>query len=477
MNYDRDFAMLIDGKLEAGSARFDVINPANEQVIGSAPDATREDLDRAIAAARAAFPGWAATPIEQRKAALMAMGQAIMAAADPLKRLLTAEQGKPHAEAEGEVMGAGYWLMGAASLDLPVTINEDSDERYSETRRVPLGVVGAIAPWNFPLVLAMFKIGPCLLSGNTMVLKPSPFTPLATLKLGELVKDLLPPGVLNIISGGDELGPWMTSHPGFDKISFTGSTATGRRVMASAAPTLKRVTLELGGNDAAIVMPDVDVEKVAEELFWAAFRNNGQICIATKRMYVHRDVYEPLTAALVAYARTVMIGDGSEQGTQIGPINNAPQYRRVLELIQDAKDKGYTFLTGGEQSSAPGYFVPITILDNPPEDSRIVQEEQFGPVLPLLKFDDYEDVIARANATDYGLGGSVWGEDEDQAFAIAQRIASGTVWVNETQHLTPTAAFGGMKQSGVGVEGGVEGLLEYTSAQTLVRRKLSSSRA
>lgn len=477
MNYDRDFAMLIGGKLDVGSARFEVINPATEQVIGSAPDATREDLDRAIAAARAAFPGWAATPIEQRKAALVTMGQTIMAAADPLKRLLTAEQGKPHAEAEGEVMGAGFWLMGAASLDLPVTINEDSEERYSETRRVPLGVVGAIAPWNFPLVLAMFKIGPCLLAGNTMVLKPSPFTPLATLKLGELFRDLLPPGVLNIVSGGDELGPWMTSHPDFDKISFTGSTATGRRVMASAAPTLKRVTLELGGNDAAIVMPDVDVEKVAEELFWAAFRNNGQICIATKRMYVHRDIYEPLKAALVAYAKTVKIGDGSEQGTQIGPINNAPQYRRVLELIQDAKDKGYTFLTGGEESTAPGFFVPITILDNPPEDSRIVQEEQFGPVLPLLKFDNYEDAIARANASDYGLGGSVWGRDEDQAFAIAERIASGTVWVNETQHLTPTAAFGGMKQSGVGVEGGVEGLLEYTSAQTLVRRKLSSSRA
>lgn len=471
MNYDTDYAMLIDGKMDAGSARFDVVNPANEQVIGSAPDATQADLDRAIAAARKAFPGWAATLIEQRKAALMAMGQAIMANAEPLKRLLTSEQGKPHAESEGEVMGAGYWLMGAASLDLPVIVNEDSEERYSETRRVPLGVVGAIAPWNFPLILAMFKIGPALLAGNTMVLKPSPFTPLATLKLAELVKDMVPPGVLNIITGGDQLGPWMTSHPGFDKISFTGSTATGRRVMESAAPTLKRVTLELGGNDAAIVMPDVDVEKVAEELFWAAFRNNGQICIATKRMYVHRDIYEPLKDALVAYARTVKVGDGSEQGTQIGPINNAPQYRRVLDLIQDAKDKGYTFLTGGNPSDVPGYFVPITILDNPPEDSRIVQEEQFGPVLPLLKFDNYDDVIARANATEYGLGGSVWGNDEDKAFDLAQRIASGTVWVNETQHLTPTSAFGGKKQSGVGVEGGVDGLLEYTNAQTLVRRK------
>jgi aldehyde dehydrogenase (NAD+) len=306
-----------------------------------------------------------------------------------------------------------------------------------------------------------------------MVLKPSPFTPLTTLKFGEVVKDLLPPGVLNIVSGGDALGPWMTSHPGFDKISFTGSTATGRRVMESAAPTLKRVTLELGGNDAAIVMPDVDVEKVAEELFWAAFSNNGQICIATKRMYIHKDIYEELKGAIVAYAKTVKIGDGSEQGTQIGPINNEPQYRRVLDLIQDAKDKGYDFLIGGDAADVPGYFIPATILDNPPEDSRIVQEEQFGPVLPLLKFDDYEEVIARANATDYGLAGSVWGRDEDKALEIAQRIMSGTVWINETRHMSPTAAFGGMKQSGVGVEGGVEGLLEYSSAQTITRRKLA----
>ncbi len=471
MNFTGDYRMLIGGQLEPGSRSYEVRNPANEQVIANAPAATPEDLNRAVAAARAAFPSWAATPIAERKAALIAMGQAILAKVEELKRLLTAEQGKPYVEAETEVMGAGYWLMGAASLDLPLTINEDSAERYSETRRVPLGVVGAIAPWNFPLVLAMFKVGPALLAGNTLVLKPSPFTPLATLKFGELVKDILPPGVLNVVSGDNALGPLMTGHTGFDKISFTGSTATGKLVMESAASTLKRVTLELGGNDAAIVMPDVDVEAVAEQLFWAAFRNNGQICVATKRMYVHNDIYEPLRDALVAYAKGVVVGDGSEQGTQIGPINNGPQYHRVLELIQDAKDKGYTFLLGGEKTETPGYFVPVTIIDNPPEDSRIVQEEQFGPVLPLIRFNNFDEVIARANATDYGLGGSVWGNNVDKALEVAQRIASGTVWINETQHLSPTAAFGGMKQSGVGVEGGVEGLLEYTAAQTIVRRK------
>lgn len=471
MEFNDTYNMLIGGKLVAGSAKLDVLNPATEEVIASVPDATQADLDAAVAAARKAFPGWAATPIAERKVKLNALGDAIFANLDDFARLLTKEQGKPVAEAQAECMGAGFWLKAFTELDLPETVNEDSDERISITRHLPLGVVGAIAPWNFPMILAMFKVAPALLAGNAMVLKPSPFTPLSTLKFAELANEILPAGVLNVVTGGDNLGPWMTGHAGFDKISFTGSTATGRRVMASAAPTLKRVTLELGGNDPAIVMPDVDVEKIAEQLFWAAFSNNGQICIATKRMYIHKDVYEPLRDAIVAYAKTVKVGDGSEQGTQIGPINNKPQYERVLDLIQDAKDKGYKFLMGGEKADVPGYFVPITILDNPPEDARIVQEEQFGPVLPLIRFDDYDNVIARANATEYGLGGSVWSKDEEKAYELAQRIQSGTVWVNETQHLSPLAAFGGMKQSGVGVEGGLEGLLEYTNAQTLVRRK------
>ncbi|MCH7627638.1 MULTISPECIES: aldehyde dehydrogenase family protein [Novosphingobium] len=471
MEFNDTYKMLIGGELVSGSATLDVINPATEEVFATVPDATQADLDAAVAAAKKAFPGWAATPIAERKAKLVELANAIFGNIEGFARLLTKEQGKPGTEAQGEIMGAGYWLQAFTALDLPETVNEDSDERISITRHVPLGVVGAIAPWNFPMILAMFKVAPALLAGNTMVLKPSPFTPLCTLKFAELANEILPAGVLNVITGGDNLGPWMTGHPGFDKISFTGSTQTGRRVMASAAPTLKRVTLELGGNDAAIVMPDVDVEKIAEQLFWASFTNNGQICIATKRMYIHKDIYEPLRDAIVAYAKTVKVGDGSEQGTQIGPINNKPQYERVLDLIQDAKDQGYTFLMGGEKSDVPGYFIPITILDNPPENARIVQEEQFGPVLPLIQFDDYDDVIARANATDYGLGGSVWSKDEDKAFELAQRIQSGTVWVNETQHLSPLAAFGGMKQSGVGVEGGLEGLLEYTNAQTLVRRK------
>jgi aldehyde dehydrogenase (NAD+) len=269
----------------------------------------------------------------------------------------------------------------------------------------------------------------------------------------------------------------MTSHKGFDKISFTGSTATGRKVMESASASLKRVTLELGGNDPAIVLPDIDVEKTAQQLFWAAFGNSGQICIAAKRMYVHKDVYEPLKAALIEVAKSVKVGDGSEQGTQLGPINNKLQFQRVVSLIKDAQEKGYKFLTGGLPDNEKGYFVPVTILDNPPEDSRIVQEEQFGPVLPLIKFDDVSDVIQRANATEYGLGASVWSADTDKAFEIAQQIQAGTVWVNEAQHLSPLVGFAGHKQSGVGVENGIEGLLEYTNTQTITVKKAAPATA
>jgi aldehyde dehydrogenase (NAD+) len=471
MTNQASYTMTIGGQAVPGATSFDVLNPATGQVIGSAPDCTPEQLDAAVAAARKAFPAWSATPIEKRREALLGIAGVLGGNVEELKRLLTSEQGKPHEGAMGDILGGAYWCQATSTLQIPEKVVEESAERHGVTRHVPIGVVGAIAPWNFPIILAMFKVAPALLAGNTVVLKPSPFTPLTTLRMGELLRGVLPDGVLNIVTGGDSLGPWMTSHPGIDKISFTGSSATGRKVMASAAETLKRVTLELGGNDAAIVLPDVDVAEAAEKLFWAAFGNSGQICIATKRMYVHKDIYEPLKTAIVDYAKTVKMGDGAEQGTQLGPINNKLQYERVLDLIADSKAKGYKFLMGGEASPAPGYFVPITIIDNPPENSRIVQEEQFGPILPLLSFDTLEEAIDRANASPYGLGASIWTADEAKALDISSRIAAGTVWINETQHLSPLGAFGGHKQSGLGSEGALEGLLEYTNTQTVYIKK------
>jgi acyl-CoA reductase-like NAD-dependent aldehyde dehydrogenase len=471
MNFGTDYSMTIGGEAVFTVGTLLVLNPATEKEIARAPDCSREELDRAVAEARSAFPAWSATPFPVRQKLVAAIGTKIAEHADELKRLLTSEQGKPHDAAAGDVLGGARWCQATSTLELPVVVAEDNEQRRAEVRRVPIGVVGAIAPWNFPILLAMFKVAPALLAGNTVVLKPSPFTPLTTLKIGELLREVLPAGVFNVISGGDQLGPWLTSHPGVDKISFTGSTQTGRKVMASAAETLKRVTLELGGNDAAIVLPDIDVEAVAEQLFWAAFRNSGQVCIATKRLYVHRNVYEPLKEALAAYARTISMGDGSKQGIQLGPIQNRAQYERVLELIADAHSKGYTFLMGGERAETPGYFVPLTIIDNPPEDARIVQEEQFGPILPLMVVDSIEDAITRANASEYGLGASVWSADPDKALAVGKQLTAGTVWINESGYLSPFAPFGGHKQSGIGTEGALDGLLEYTNTQTIFVKK------
>lgn len=304
------------------------------------------------------------------------------------------------------------------------------------------------------------------------MLKPSPFTPLTTLRLAELIADAVPPGVVNIITGADSLGPLITSHPDINKITFTGSTATGKKIMEGASADLKRITLELGGNDASIVLPDADPKKVAEQLFWSSFTNAGQICVAAKRIYIHEDIYDELSTAIVEYAKAVKVGDGSEQGTGVGPIQNRKQYERVLELVQDAKDNGYKFLLGGDaDTSIPGYYMPITILDNPPEDARIVAEEQFGPVMPLMKFSTTEEVIQRANNSEYGLAGAVWTADTDEGVRVAEQLETGTVWVNEFLHLSPFAPFGGHKQSGFGAEYGKEGLKEFTYSQVITVKR------
>ena len=462
-----DFSMTIDGAGVTCAETIAVINPATESVVAHAPDCTREQLDAAVAAARRAFPAWRATPIDERRAAILKLGDILKENAADFARLFTLEQGRPLEGARMEIDYAAYWASLVAKMDIPVTINEDSEQRRSETRHVPHGVVAGIVPWNFPVNLAMWKIAPALLTGNTLILKPSPFTPLTMLKLAELAREHLPPGVFNVVSGGDQLGPWLTSHPGIDKISFTGSTATGKRVMESAAAGLKRVTLELGGNDAAIVLPDVDVDAVADKLFFSAFYNTGQICIATKRMYIHEDVYDRLAAALADRASKARVGDGLEQGSMFGPIQNRQQYERVKDLIADAKANNLTLLAGGDIPEGKGYFIPITIVDNPPEDSRVVQEEAFGPVLPLLKFADVDDVIKRANASEYGLGGSIWTSDPEAAVKVAERMETGTVWINESFYVMPWTPFAGHKQSGLGVENGKEGLLEFTVPQTI----------
>ncbi|MGJ7509818.1 aldehyde dehydrogenase family protein [Variovorax sp. GT1P44] len=462
------FRPLSNGQLLDLPATLPVLDPATEETIAHVPDCSHELLDATVRAASAAFEAWRAEPIEQRRERLEALGGRIKEHADELALLLTREQGRPLALAKAEVLGCVHWLRSVAKMALPVAERTDPAGVSWSTRRVPLGVVAAIAPWNFPLTLAVWKLAPALLAGNTVVLKPSPFTPLATLRMGELAADLFPAGVFNVLCGGDALGPWMTAHPGVAKVAFTGSTATGRRVMASAAPTLKHLTLELGGNDAAIVMPDVDVVKTARKLFMGAFLNSGQVCIAAKRIYVHDAIYDAFAQAFAAAAKATPMGPGTQEGVMLGPVQNRPQYERVKELIAATRAAGHRFLAGGEVPEGPGYFIPPTVVDNPPDDARIVVQEPFGPIVPLLRFSDVDEVVRRANDSEFGLGGSVWSNDIAQARAIGARLEVGTVWINSVHLLDPLSPFAGRKQSGVGVENGVEGLLEFTTTQTMV---------
>lgn len=467
MDFASDYTMTIAGRATTTGQVMDVVNPATGQPFAAVPVAGQAELDAAVAAATAALPAWKALGWEGRRERLIAAAKAIEPHADAFAALFTAEQGRPLDQAKGEIQLAAYWLKAVARQQLDDEVVEDTDARRVIVRHEPLGVVAAIVPWNFPFLLAMWKIAPALLAGNTMVLKPSPFTPLCSLKLAELWRDILPAGVYNVISGANELGPLMTAHPGFAKISFTGSTATGKRVMEAASRDLKRITLELGGNDAAIVMPDVDVQAVAQKLFAGAFYNSAQVCIATKRLYIHDAVYEPIRDALHAMAQQAVVGDGAQQGVQFGPIQNRMQYDRVTALLDGAREQGLTILEGRAVPPGDGYFVPITLVDNPPEDAPVVTEEAFGPILPLLRFSDVDDVIARANASEYGLAGAVWSDDIDQAVEIAGRMETGTVWINDNLQNGPHIPFAGAKQSGFGVENGKDGLREYTALKTI----------
>lgn len=460
---DHEFAMLIDGELTPGVSTFDVVNPATAVSFAACPKADEALLERAIAAAKRAQPEWAATPVEERAALVLKLADALEARIGEFASLLTAEQGKPLDQAGYEIMGSVFTLRAFAAMRVEPKVLKDEGGNKVIEHRTPLGVVASITPWNFPLILLMNKLGPALVTGNTMVAKPAPTTPLTTLLFGELAKDILPAGVLNIVCDQNELGPLMTGHKDIAKVAFTGSTATGKKVMASSAGTVKRVTLELGGNDAAIVLDDVDARAVAKKVYQGAMTNAGQICVAVKRAYVPSVMYDEFCDELAKLAKEAIVDDGAKQGTTIGPVQNKMQYDKVNALIADAKTRG-TVLAGGEAMDRPGYFIAPTIVRDLPEDAPLVQEEQFGPVLPVQKYDDIADVIARANNSDYGLAGTVWGKDVARATAIAMQIDTGTVWVNQHLAIDANIPFRGVKQSGLGGELGEAGLLEYTQA-------------
>lgn len=457
------YRLLIDGQLLPGASSFPVINPANEQEIASCPKADVAQLEAAVAAAKAAFPAWSARTQDDRAALVDQIAERVLARADEFARLLTSEQGKPLDQAHYEVMATAFTLKGFTEMRISEKVLRDEGGNRVFEHRTPLGVCAAITPWNFPLVLLANKLGPCLIAGNTMVAKPAPTTPLTTLLLGEILCEVLPAGVVNIICDQNDLGHLLTQHPDIAKVGFTGSTATGKKVMASALDTLKRVTLELGGNDAAIVLDDMPARLAAEKVYQGAMTNAGQICVAIKRAYVHEAIYDEFLEEIAALARDAVVGDGTQQGVTVGPVQNRMQFEKVSALLADAAQSG-TVLAGGAPLEGPGYFIPPTIIAGLDEDAPLVREEQFGPVLPVMKFSDIDDVIARANNSEYGLGGTVWGMDTARAVDVARRVDSGTVWVNQHLAIEAGIPFRGAKQSGLGAELGEAGLLEYTQA-------------
>jgi acyl-CoA reductase-like NAD-dependent aldehyde dehydrogenase len=460
------FHLLIDGKAVDGASTFDVINPATGEAFAKCPKADMAQLNQAVAAAKKAFPAWSKRPIDERAGMVQKISEALEARMEEFARLLSTEQGKPLDQARYEMFGAIFTLRAFAAMRPETKVLKDEGGNKVFEHRTPLGVVASITPWNFPVILLCNKFGPAMVTGNTMVAKPAPTTPLTTCLFGEVANAILPPGVFNVICDQNELGGALTSHPDIAKVAFTGSTATGKKVMAAAADGLKRVTLELGGNDAAIVMDDVDPKIVAKKVFDGAMANAGQICVAIKRAYVPEGMYDEFCDELAILAKAAVVDDGMKQGAEIGPVQNKMQYEKLKGMLAEAREQG-AILAGGDALDRPGYFIAPTIVRDLPETARLVQEEQFGPVLPVMKYANIDDVIDRANASIYGLAGTVWGKDLQKATDVAMRIDSGTVWVNQHLAIDANIPFRGSKESGMGAELGQAGLNEYTQAHII----------
>lgn len=458
--------MTVNGRAIAPSATFDVVNPATGCVEAHAPECTAEVLDAAMEAAAAAQRHWRLDE-SARRAAMRQLADSVMQNADELSSLLQLETGKPTAVAAAEPPLCATWLEYYAAMDLPRETLQDNETALIELVHRPLGVVTAITPWNFPLALAMWKIAPALRAGNTVVLKPSPFAPLATLALGRIMGDVLPAGVVNTVSGGDDLGERMVAHRVPRMVSFTGSVAAGRNVAVSAMADLKRLTLELGGNDAAIVLDDADAEGVAASILEMAFFNTGQACVLPKRIFVPSGRYSEFVEAFAAVSAKMTTGDPKASSTVLGPLSTRPQYERVIDLVADAITGGAQVAAGGAAIEGPGFFFQPTILAKVAEGTRIVDEEQFGPALPIMAYTTVAEAIDRANRSEYGLCGSVWSADRERASTVAEQLEVGTTYVNAHGTLLPTIPFGGVKSSGIGLENGWAGLVSFTEPQVV----------
>jgi len=461
-----EYKLLIGGKLREGVSEIDVINPADETVVAKCPVADEAMLNEAVESAQLAYQSWRKLSFAERGSYIKKLTAAVEENAEDLARLLTLEQGKPLTQARDEVMFAQIFANYFADCTIEDKVLSEDDNGRIEVLREPLGVVAGICPWNFPLLISLYKIAPAVMAGNSIIIKPAPTTPLSSLKLAELIADIFPEGVVSILCDNNDLGPAISSHPGIAKVSFTGSTPTGKKIMASASSTLKRLTLELGGNDAAIVLDDVDPKQVAEGIFGAAFLNSGQVCIALKRLYVHDSIYDDLCDEIAKLASTAVVGNGLEDGVQFGPVQNRMQFDKVCSYIESAKANG-RIIAGGDVPDAPGFIVPLTVVRDIEDGAAVVDEEPFGPILPIVRYRDLDEVIARANNSEYGLGGSVWSGNLDRAREVAGKIDSGTVWINQHCAFGPHIPFAPAKESGLGVEWGEEGFHEFTAMKVV----------
>jgi acyl-CoA reductase-like NAD-dependent aldehyde dehydrogenase len=468
LNLDTAFNLLINGKSVIGEAHsFDVINPANGKAIAVCNSASKKQVDLAISSAKQAWNTWRYLDEITRKSILARIADRIEQHSHELAELIVQEQGKPLALAQVEVAGAIAWTRYYANIDIPVEIITDDEIKRIEVHHRAMGVIVSITPWNWPLMIAVWHIMPALRAGNVVISKPSEYTPLATVKLCELIQQEVPAGVISVLTGSAEVGAALCEHTDIAKIVFTGSTATGQRIMENAAATLKHVTLELGGNDAGIVLPDTNLDRVASPIFNAAFLNMGQTCAALKRLYVHESQYDALAHKLANLAEQQIVGDGLNATTTFGPVQNLQQYKKVKQYIVSACEQGAKLLGGSQIVPEQGYFIAPVILIDVNEQSAVVQEEQFGPVLPILKYQNIEDVIAQVNQNQYGLGGSIWTSNDEEALKYIDRLECGTAWINTHGEVLPHVPFGGWKYSGLGSEFGLSGLLENTIKQVI----------
>ncbi|AJE80405.1 aldehyde dehydrogenase [Streptomyces albus] len=468
----------INGRPETSEEQSEIIDPATGEVFAQCPLATGEQLDRAVAAAQDASPAWAQTGWAARSRALTALAEAIRAETEPLAHLLTREQGKPLAHARAEILRcAEIFAQVAAYSEITAVVLREDETAVVEQHFAPRGPTAVITPWNVPVGIAALRSAPFLQTGNTVVLKPSPYTPLTTLRLGRIAARVLPAGVFNVLSTGDALAGRLTAHEDIAAVSFTGSVPTGRSVMASAAPGLKHLGLELGGNDPAIVLDDVDPQAVAPQIFRAAFANSGQICMAIKRVYAHESIHDRLVEELARLADAAVLGPGTNPRSEIGPVQNQAQHQRLRELLEETRAiPGVRLATARRDVPERGYFLAPTVVADIRDGARLVDEEQFGPVLPVVRFTDEDDALHRANATRYGLSASVWSASPGRAAALAQRVEAGTVWINTHLVTDVHTPFGGWKDSGIGRVNGVRGLESCLEGRVVFRAKQPARR-